>query len=262
MNTKQRTAAAFGYVLMSARAHVSYRANLIGYLVITVVAYGVRYVFLGQVMELSGGDIGGWSYEQVVDFFFGGLLLGLFSWALAGSVNEFFRHVHLGRIEPFLTKPTGLGTVMFTRWINSANLVMAAVVTVFVAIDRGGRFAGAGFDGTLAYALSIGLGTAAVLGAVVLAHSLTFVLQRQIPVDYVLNELFRFAFVPSPAFRGWAVWAGVLAAPVVLGLWAPVAALQNDFMPLALLAAVSAMTALFAALAMRGAVRRFDGLGG
>lgn len=262
MNVRQRCRAAVDYTFLSARAHVRYRTNLVGYLVITLIAYGVRYVFLDQVMELSGGGIGGWSHEQIVDFFFGGVLLSLFSWALAGSVNEFFRHVQLGRIEPFLTKPTNLGMVMFTRWINSANLIMAVMVAVFVAIDRGHRFAEAGFGGTIAYVLSIVSGTAAVLAAVVLAHSLTFVLQRQVPVDYVLNELFRFTLVPSTAFRGWAVFAGVIAAPIVLGLWAPVAALENDFRPLALLTAVGVGSGLLAVAAMRGAIRRFDGLGG
>ncbi len=217
---------ALPYALTSARSHLRYGANLAGYVFVTAVTYLIRFVFLDRIVELAGGEVAGWSREQVVDLYVAGMLLALLSWAFAASANEFFRHVHLGRIDPHLMRPVGLPQLILLRWVNTPNLALAVLVIPAVAVDRWDRFAAAGAVGSTAFVAAVVLGVVSVVATMLAFHALTFVLQRPVPVDYVFSELFRFTQVPAPAFRGAAALSMVLALPIVLGVWAPVAALQ------------------------------------
>jgi ABC-type uncharacterized transport system permease subunit len=250
------------FLVTSAKAHLSYPANLVGYVAVTAIGYLVRWIFLKRITELAGGSIAGWSYQKIIDLYWAGLLLALLSWALAESVDQFFRHVHLGRIEPFLTLPTSLNTIMLFRWVNTPNLIMAALLAAAVVADRSAVFCAAGLLGIAGYVTGLSLGVTGVVAMVVVLHSLTFVLHRRIPVDYVLSELFQFAQVPPATFRGWAVAALGLAVPIVTGVWAPTEALYGNFLPLALAFTVTTTLVLIAILSVRAATRRFDGLGG
>lgn len=159
-------------------------------------------------------------------------------------------------------RPVGLPQLILLRWVNTPNLALAVLVIPAVAVDRWDRFAAAGAVGSTAFVAAVVLGVVSVVATMLAFHALTFVLQRPVPVDYVFSELFRFTQVPAPAFRGAAALSMVLALPIVLGVWAPVAALQGDLHVLAALAGLAAALVCVTTVLLRTTIRRFDGLGG
>lgn len=251
-----------GYAVASLRGSLQYRANFIGFLVLTALTYGFRLAFMDRLVDIGDGSVGGWSREQVLSLYYVGIVVSLLSWSVASSIDEFFRHAHRGDLEAHLMRPVSVLTLLTVRWIAGPNLLALLVVVPLAVVDQWHSLVGVAPLNLVAAALGVLLATVAVTSTMLIVYSLTLVLQRQVPVDYVFSELFRLVQVPPTVFTG--AWIGLLVVglPLVVGVWAPVAALGGSFVPLLWLVGVVALTVSAAVLTVRRSLGSFDGLGG
>ena len=250
------------YAVSSVRSSLQYRANLYGFLVITVVTYAFRLAFLERLVDIGDGQVGGWNRSQILNLYYVGLIVSLISWSLASSVDMFFRHAHQGDLDGHLMRPVSVPTILMLRWAAGPNLLGLALVLPLAIVDRWSMITNIGPLRLSLAGLGIILAVVSVVSAMVMTYSLTLILQREIPVDYIFSELFRLVQVPPTVFTG--SWSGLLVVglPMVLGVWAPVSVLEGSFLPLLGLAVVATLTLMTAIWAVRKSLAHFDGLGG
>lgn len=250
------------YVASSLRSSLQYRANLWGFLVITVVTYAFRLAFLERLIDIGDGQVGGWGHSQVLNLYYIGLIVSLISWSLASSVDEFFRHAHRGDLDGHLMRPVSVSTILMLRWAAGPNLLGLALVLPLAIVDRWSVITNVGPLRLILAGLGVVLAVVSVVSSMVMTYSLTLILQREIPVDYIFSELFRLVQVPPTVFTGPWLSLLVLGLPLVLGVWAPVSAFEGSFLPLLALVVVATLTLVAAIWAVRTSLTHFDGLGG
>jgi len=265
----------------AAAEQFTYRFDLLSNLLLMSAYYGIQLLFFDRIFDLSP-SLGGWSREEVYLVFFVYIIIMLSIDMIASSVNRFFYFVHLGSAEPFLVKPCGVVPIMLLRWSQPAFAAVAiAIIGIVLAlaaanlIDIGAMANGrhestitASFWRVEALARSIGFGLGIVAGwianlsLVILLNTITFVIQRQIPVDYIHGELGRLALLPVDIFPRGAFISLMLAIPMVFAASAPVALLRGDAQPLVWLIVSSLVLLLVTCWAFFTASRKFEGLGG
>lgn len=250
------------YVVFSARSSLQYRANFVGFLILAVITYAFRLAFMSELVDVGGGELGGWDREKVLTLYYVGLVVTLLSWSVASSVDEFYRHAIKGTLEPHLMRPVGLSALIFFRWVAGPNVLVLVVVLPIAIIDQRRMLFAAGALELLVATTAVILAVIAIVSAMLLAYSLSLILQRHVPVDYIFSELFRLVQAPPTVFTG--AWAAlvVVGLPLIVGVWAPVAALEGSFGPFYALIAIALITALCAMQTTRASLRAFDGLGG
>ena len=271
------------YVLLrgAAAEQLTYRFDLLSNLLLMAAYYGIQLLFFNRVFDLSA-SLGGWTREDVYLVFFIYLIIMLSVEMVASSVNRFFYFVHLGTAEPFLVKPCGVVSIMLLRWSQPAFAVVAILIVAIVVslgaansleISATANLHNGSMDDVsvwksealrryTGFGIGIAAGWIANLSLVILLNTITFVIQRQIPVDYIHGELGRLSILPTDLFPRHAFISLMITIPMVFAASAPVAFLKGDTQALAWLVASSLTLLAVTCWVFFAASKKFEGLGG
>lgn len=252
----------FYYLRASLLSSVKYKANIFGFLLITALTYVSRFLFIDRLIDFADGGLGGWTRDQVINLYYSGILVAVLSWSVASSIDEFYRYAYLGKLDPHLMRPVSIMKILFVRWIAGSNLLALFFIFPLCIIDRWHVFTALTHFQFFLAVVALIFGVVTIVASMLIVYSLTLILQRQIPIDYIFSELFRLTQIPPTIFNG--VWIGllILGMPLILGTWAPAAVLNQDYKPMIHLLIVGIITILISFFTVSKSLKFFDGLGG
>lgn len=243
----------------------TYRFDLLANLLLISAYYGIQLLFFDRIFDLSS-SLGGWTREDVYLVLFVYIVIMMSVEMIAGSVNRFFYFIHLGAAEPFLVKPCGVVPIMLLRWSQPVFAAVAALLVIGALVLGAANYGNTWMPELSTMYIGFGFGVLAGcianLSLVILLNTITFIVQRQIPVDYIHGELGRLVILPVDLFPRGAFISLMLTIPMVFAASAPVAFLKGNTQALAWLIASSLMLLLVTCWAFFTASRKFEGLGG
>ena len=239
---------------------LEYRADLVAKTVMS--AFWLAWAALGvSVYFRFTGDIGGWSYGEVL------VVVGLF-FALNGVRQAFLEPnlealgegVQRGTLDHLLTKPVDSQVLVSLRHVDMHNLVDPVLGVVLVAIGMGVADSGVTAGRVAAFLLLV-VAALVLLYALVLALMCLAVLlvgaSELSTVSFSVAELSRF---PVQAYRQ-PLQTLLVVVPVALLTTVPAQALLGRLDPVWLLASPAAAAAALAAASVgwHHALRRYTG---
>ncbi len=201
---------------------LTYRFDTLSNLLLTVAYYGIQLLFFDRVFDLSP-TLGGWTREEVYLVFFIFIVIMLSVEMISYSVDRFFYFIHLGTAEPLLIKPCGVVPMMLLCWSQPSFGAAAALLVVSVLVLGAANIVDLGAMANLRHeslsaanvwklgplSLYLGFGIGIIAGWIaslslaILLNTITFVIQRQIPVGFIHGELLRLSiFAGGPISKG------------------------------------------------------------
>lgn len=240
---------------------LQYRSNFIGSIVLLSIIYASKLLFIDTLFNYSDG-LGGWSKTEVFFIFYLSIVVWLGTGVVDSSVYSYFRHVHAGKIDSFLVKPTNQLLTLFMRWCDPSKLIILALILPLGLLFQG-AFADqsvlrwGGFFALTVFAIGLNVLFIATLNLSV------FVIQRYLPVDFIVSELNRMSHLPVSLYPAKGIEVIFTLLPTVFCASIPAAYIIKDSYYLGwLMAAVFVAYAVVFRSVFYRILSKFDGLGG
>jgi ABC-type uncharacterized transport system permease subunit len=196
--------------------------------------------------------------------FFSYMMITFPSGAFFDSIEQFFRNLHDGLIDPHLTRPYSLPAIIFFRWCNPVKLALALCLALFgglipfmTEVDH------APANHVLMYWLTVAAAVVANVSLFVLLHLPACLGMRVPPADYIQSEIQQLSTLPVSLFPQKALPAFLVCVPVAVG--ASVAAQVLRFgadQVVALFALGTLIVVGVCIVSTKAAFKRFNSLGG
>ncbi len=242
-------------------AKLQYRSNFIGSIILLSVIYSSKLLFIDTLFNYSDG-LGGWSKTEVFFIFYLSIIVWLGTGVIDSSVYSYFRQVHSGKIDPFLIKPTGQLMTLFVRWCDPSKLIILAMMLPLGymfkdAIEPQSVMRWFGFATLVIVAIGLNALFIATLNLGV------FVIQRYLPVDFIVSELNRMSHIPVSLYPTKGIEVIFTLLPTVFCASIPAAYIikSSDYFGWVMVA-VFAVYAVGFRIVFYRMLSRFNGLGG
>ncbi len=157
--------------------------------------FGLQFVFFSQIFQWTD-DLGGWSEQKVKILFVIASIIQIAASAFLSSIHTFFLKVTRGQMEPFLVKPYSLMHLVFLRWSKPSHVILAFLLSFYTFFFFWHEISRISFTQGVVFALVVAYGIVCQICFATLLNLATFVIHRQLPVDYIHSEVNRLCFVP------------------------------------------------------------------
>jgi len=250
----------FRWIWNCLQSEVRYLFNLTGHVAALGVFYFCQLVFFDVVSSFLGGGISkSWLFTMLLSYIVVSLVVNFFS----ASIEGFFQHLSRGLGDPFLVKPVPIWWLLLFRQCKPSYLFVLVCGCIIVCIYADLAILIHSPAGSALWGLSLVVGVVANLSFLTMFYSLTFLTQRDMPVDYIHSELSAFAIVPVPFFSTTVTKLLISAFPMLVT--ASVSANVVGKSDVALFFEFFCIVffhACASVMLFRSLARRFDGLGG
>lgn len=219
-------------IKLSWKSQMIYRLDFFGNLALLFWSYGLQYIFFSEVFQYTN-HLAGWSEVQTFVVFSILIFITLSVETVGRSILEFFRVLHRGNIDPFLLKPIPISKLLWLRWCRPVNIIPLMLWTAISVNHRlfkeVNELAG-GYQGLLVLAFLIGLAILANICFMTLVSLMTFVIQRELPVDYIHEQVFRLAILPVTVYsRVGSCFMSVILPVAVSGAVPLIIVMNSDY---------------------------------
>lgn len=184
------------YFANAVRTELQYPFNMAGHLISLALYYWLHAIFFDTIAFISPTLNA--SNKWIELFLYSYVTVSIGTEVFAASINSFFRSLTRGAADPYLTKPTSLLSLMFFRGAKPSYLIILGVIGVLM------------FRGQIIYPLDlvawagwlaiVALGIAANIFFITALQALSFITQRDLPIEYIHSEISAFAVVPTPFY--------------------------------------------------------------
>ena len=242
-------------------ARLQYRSNFIGATILLVIVYASKIIFIDSLFLYTNG-LGGWSKNEVYFILYLSIVIWLITGMLDSSIYSYFRHVHAGKIDPFLVKPTSQISTLFLRWCDPSKIIILGAILPFSLL----------FSDVVAgqalghWAVFFVLTLCAVFANVLFIASLNlfvFIVHRYLPVDFIVSELNRLTHIPVSLYPRRGLEVLIVLLPTIFCASIPAAFMVKGNLDIGLFFIVFVLVyaVVFRFLFVR-LINKFDGLGG
>ncbi|WAH56854.1 ABC-2 family transporter protein [Pseudomonas silvicola] len=250
----------FKWIWNCLQSELKYLTNLTGHVAALCVFYSCQLIFFDVVSNFLGGAVSkSWLFIMLLSYVVVSLVVNFFS----ASIESFFQHLSRGLGDPFLIKPVPMWWLVLLRQCKPSYLYVLVCVCIIVCVYADLALLVHPAAGLVLWVLSLVVGVVANLSFLIMFYSLTFLTQREMPVDYVHSELSAFAIVPVPFFSTIITKLLIHAFPLLVSASVSANVLDKGdvglFFEFLFIVFVHACASV---LLFRSLARRFDGLGG
>lgn len=250
---------------LSLKSEMAYAGSFIWYALFSFINYIFMFIFISSIF-LFTDDIAGWTEDEMKYIFYTSVLVGLLTQAFAASVFDFFKLVSQGKIEPYLVMPIKRLQLLFFRWSElSIFLSIALVIVLFVFYTVHFTKAELYLDvlHTAGYVTGVLVAVLVNMFFIASLSCLTFLTQREVPVDYIHEDIYRLAILPASLFPNNSLIPILVVIPVVISASAPATILvKGDFELFYFLILAMLTSATFFKITYSKLIQNFDLLGG
>ena len=252
-------------IKLSWKSQMIYRLDLFSQLALMFWSYGLQYVFFSEVFHYTN-DLAGWTEVQTFAVFSILIFITLSVETIGRSILEFFRVLHRGNIEPFLLKPISISKLLWLRWCRPVNVIPLFLWTAASVHHRlfndVSELVG-GYPGLLALAFLICLAILANICFMTLVSLMTFVIQRELPVDYIHEQVFRLAILPVTVYSRLGSYMMSVILPIAVSGAVPLIVVTRSDYLLGLAFSLGCIgTVILTWVSIRYGLSKFEGTGG
>ena len=216
------------YVLNSLKNSSVYKANLGGYIILTFIVTLFRLLYADSIYQ-NISSLKGWTIEEFEGLIFLMLTISLLLNTFSTSINNFFYQLLSGKLEPLLMQPIPIFYHMSLRWSNNNNLLILLVLFVLGAFYVDISAINFGFLSIVITLLTVLFAVISNLAFVTLLHSISFLSQRYLPVEYIHTEMFKLNLLPPHLFGGMTLITIISLAPSFVGAGVAVMAFIDPY---------------------------------
>lgn len=252
----------FTLLKFSFRRQIAYKVNFLGELAFPSAFLFMQFLFVSQLTKISG-TLGGYTTEELNLIFVVFAVFGFFLAIISHSMESFFCLVASGKIEPYLTKPLPVWSIMLLAWSRPAysfNILLVVFSALFFIPLPAANFscrAVIEFLASLVCMLTLNL-------CFLLSFNLvTYYTGRKMPSDYFHEIIYEPSYLPLSVYPQAIVGYLLLSIPISFSASLPVSfLLEKGDWNIFYLVGTTSMTALFTWLFYKRAIGRFIGFGG
>ncbi len=224
----------FLYIKTALKASSTYKTNFIGSLVVALFANSFRILFVDSLFQFSN-SIAGWTlqdlYGLVLTMMFLSFLIDLF----ASSVHSFFASMVTGRSDVLLLQPVPIPFLIFLRWLSAHELVICITLAVLCSFLFDISILFTSISASASLLITIISSIVVNISFITILHTISFIGQRALPIDYIHIELSKMNLIPPSLFNQSVLNTVVLFFPMVVSAGITVLSFKYPFSSLTIL---------------------------
>ncbi len=251
----------FSYLYYCFKEQFVLRFEFWGFLFVSLFTYGFRGIFFNNFFTIND-TLGGATKLEILILFSISILMGLVVWAFSGSIGQYFKFVQRGQIEAFKTQPIPEIYLLLFRWfgVNIFGVFIILLLTFICAL-----YFFYTIEVTWRIGVYIGLflfGVIINVATFVLLESITFLTKRNVPVDFIYNEISRLCQLPLTLFGNSVIYM-LMLLPILLSSSLILAYFQSGFQIIHIIYLISGGVVLLISWVIFHRLQRcFEGHGG
>lgn len=239
-----------------------YRFNFIGLLFILTIVYLTKIIFLDSLFQFTK-NIAGWNKFELMYLLYTMILSLLMTDIFGTSVLKFFQKIYYGEGDIYFTKPISIFYYIFFAWANTSNFIPL----IIMAVSGGYYFYDVIRETTnlfiFLYLFSLTLGV--LINVLLIGNlcSLTFIVKKQVPVDFLFSEISKIMILPFDFFSKKVGVYLLLIIPSIFSAAIPSAIILKHEYPLLVLQVITSIVSVVCFyLFYHYCLKRYEGVGG